>query len=76
MPSLGPGGNVGCMAGWQWVLHDESGDDLRSTQEFDSKETAEAWMGDEWSSLLDEGAETVSLVHEGKHHYRMGLRPE
>lgn len=64
------------MAGWQWVLHDESGNDMRSSQEFTSKEEAEAWMGAEWSSLLDEGAETVSLIHEGKHQYRMGLKPE
>lgn len=64
------------MAGWQWVLHDESGKDLRSTQEFASKESAEAWMGAEWASLLEEGAETVSLVHEGNHEYRMGLKAE
>ena len=71
-----PEGNVGCMAGWQWVLHDESGKEMRSTQEFESKESAEAWLGAEWASLLEEGAETVSLVHEGNHEYRMGLKAE
>lgn len=69
-------GNVGCMAGWQWVLHDGSGNDMRSSQDFESKESAEAWMGAEWAALLEEGAETVSLVHEGKHQYKMGLRAE
>lgn len=62
------------MAGWRWILHDENGAELRSTQDFESQESAEAWMGSEWASLLEEGAETVSLVHEGKHQYRMGLR--
>ena len=64
------------MAGWQWVLHDASGSDLRSTEEFESKEAAEAWMGAHWAELLDEGAETVSLKHAGDHEYRMGLRAE
>ena len=64
------------MAGWQWVLHDASGGDIRSSEEFESKESAEEWMGRVWSELLDEGAETVSLIHEGKHQYRMGLRAE
>ena len=64
------------MAGWQWVLHDQSGNDLRSSEEFESKESAEAWMGQVWAELLDEGAEIVSLIHEGQHQYRMGLRAE
>jgi len=64
------------MAGWQWVLHDDNGNDMRSSEEFESKESAEAWMGQVWADLLDEGAETVSLIHEGRHQYRMGLRAE
>ena len=64
------------MAGWRWILHDASGTDLRSTEEFDSKEEAEAWMGREWSSLLEEGAESVSLMNNGDRDYRMGLRAE
>ena len=46
----------------------------RSTDPFGSKEEAEAWMGAEWSSLLDEGAEFVSLRSEDKQVYKMGLR--
>ena len=61
---------------WTWVLHDKEGNDLRATDSFDSKEAAEAWMGDHWSELLDEGAETVSLMNDDKHEYRMGLRSE
>lgn len=64
------------MPTWTWVLHDAQGTDLRSTEGFESKETAEAWMGDHWSELLDEGAETVSLMQGDDREYRMGLRAE
>ncbi len=66
------------MTTYRWVLHDASGADLRSsTERFASREEAEAWMGAEWARLLDEGAETVSLVDDhGTAYYRMGLREE
>ncbi len=70
------GDNVADMAQWTWVLHDRDGNDIRSTEPFESKETAESWMGDHWSELLDEGAETVSLMQDAKREYRMGLRAE
>ncbi|HEX2296628.1 MAG TPA: hypothetical protein VHN37_15150 [Actinomycetota bacterium] len=62
------------MAEFVWKLHGPSGEDLRATEPFASKDEAEAWMGAEWASLLDEGAETVSLVRDGDVLYRMGLR--
>lgn len=64
------------MGDFYWVLHDASGTDLRSTEQFPSKEEAEAWMGREWSALLDEGAETVTLFEGDSKHYNMGLRAE
>lgn len=57
-----------------WTLHDASGTDLRSTEEFASKEEAETWMGSEWAALLEEGAETVSLMDGDERLYKMGLR--
>lgn len=57
-----------------WTLHDSSGVDLRSTESFGSKEEAEAWMGSEWAVLLEEGAETVSLMDGDERLYKMGLR--
>ncbi len=63
------------MAEFRWVLHDASGNDVRSTEAFESKEAAEGWMGAEWASLLEEGAEEVSLLRDGAVVYRMGLRP-
>jgi len=63
------------MADFRWVLHDEAGTDLRSTERFATKEEAESWMGAEWASLLAEGAESVSLFEDDTKHYQMGLRP-
>ena len=62
------------MGDFTWKLHGPGGEDLRATEAFDSKEEAEAWMGAEWASLLEEGAETVSLVEGDRTLYRMGLR--
>lgn len=59
---------------FRWVLHDASGADLRTTEEFETKDAAEAWMGSEWAALLEEGAETVSLMDGDTLSYRMGLR--
>jgi hypothetical protein len=47
---------------------------MRTTDEFSSKEEAEAWMGTEWSALVDEGAEFVSLRENGRQVYKMGLK--
>jgi hypothetical protein len=62
--------------GFRWVLHDLKGNDLRDTELFDSQADAEAWMGANWARLLDEGAESVSLMDGAEHVYKMGLREE
>lgn len=62
------------MSDWKWVLHDDTGRDVRSTESFPSQEDAEEWMGDHWGALLDENAESVSLDGDGERHYTMGLR--
>lgn len=64
------------MPGYLWTLHGPAGEDLRETEAFATREEAEAWMGAEWAALLEEGAETVSLVHGGETLYRMGLREQ
>ena len=58
---------------YTWTLLDPSGTELRTTEEFDTQEAAEAWMGSEWAALRDEGAEYVSLRVDGDQVYRMGL---
>ena len=60
--------------GFRWVLHDAAGSDLRDTEDFASQDDAEAWMGTGWAALLEEGAETVSLMDGDERLYRMGLR--
>jgi len=62
------------MAEVRWVLQDAEGAEMRTTQAFYSREDAEAWMGYEWSALLDEGGEFVLLMDGDESVYRMGLR--
>ncbi len=61
------------MATFTWVLIGRDGNEMRSSEDFDSKASAEAWMGAEWSALRDEGAGEVSLREDGKQVYRMSL---
>jgi hypothetical protein len=62
------------MSAWLWILHSADGAELRSTSSFESKEEAEAWMGEHWSELLEEGAESVSLMSGDERSYQMSLR--
>lgn len=64
------------MGEYYWTVHGEAGEDTKDTQGFDTKEEAEAFMGIEWQSLLDEGGESASLKHGDEVLYRMGLREE
>lgn len=59
-----------------WAVLDADGTEIKVTDAFDSKEQAEAWMGAEWSSLLAEGGESVSLREDDRVVYTMGLRAE
>lgn len=62
------------MSTHRWVLLSSDGNELRSTETFESKEAAESWMGAEWAALLDEGAESVVLMKDDTRVYEMGLR--
>ncbi|MDQ4125511.1 MAG: hypothetical protein M3134_07930 [Actinomycetota bacterium] len=62
------------MAAFTWKLRGPSGEELRESETFESQADAEAWMGAHWSALLDEGAESVSLIGDGETIYDMGLR--
>lgn len=59
--------------GYTWILLDGTGSEMRSSEEFESQEAAESWMGSEWAALRDEGAEYVSLRSDGEQIYRMSL---
>jgi hypothetical protein len=62
------------MSEFAWVLHDSSGSDLRTSESFESKAAAEAWMGTEGAALRDEGADSVSLTEDGALLYKMSLQ--
>ena len=64
------------MAAFSWVLVGEDGRELRAVDDFQSQASAEAWLGDHWRELLDEGAESVSLRNGGDEVYAMGLGEE
>lgn len=67
---------VAAMPDYAWMVHDEDGRDLRTTESFSSREDAEEWLGREWSALAAAGGDSVSLVSEGEVVYRMSLQPE
>ena len=64
------------MPSLRWTLVGDDGDDLRSSEEFASKEEAEAWMSAHWAELLEEGAGSVRLTEGDAVLYEMGLREE
>lgn len=61
---------------WTWILRDPSGEPMRETPGWDSREEAESWLSQNWQVLLDEGAEAVSLHEDDREEYTMGLREE
>jgi hypothetical protein len=58
---------------FHWVLLDAEGNELRSSEAFESREEAESWMGSEWSALRAEGAQSVSLRDDDRSIYEMSL---
>ena len=64
------------MATYTWIVHDEDGRDLQTSEGFASKDEAEAWLGREWSALAAAGGDSVSLMEDEVLEYRMSLKPE
>jgi hypothetical protein len=59
-----------------WSYLDQSGSKVGRSEEFDDRDAAEAWLGQAWAGLLEEGVESVELTEEGELVYRMSLREE
>lgn len=57
------GGMTG--AGWYWV-RGGSARGVTVSEQFSSQADAEAFMSEEWESLLDSGVEEASLIHGGE----------
>lgn len=63
---------------FDWAYVDGSGENLGNSEQFESQEAAEAWVGEAWEGLVELGiAEMILRDHEaGSDVYRMGLSPE
>jgi hypothetical protein len=61
------------MTDFTWVVHDDKGKVLRSTESFATQQDAEDWMAKNWSALADEGGTAVSLISGRDTIYEMGL---
>jgi hypothetical protein len=64
------------MFAWRYLDHE--GQELGTSEAFDDREAAEAWIGLTWSDLHENGIEEVVLVDQdrGDALYRMGLAQE
>lgn len=61
-----------------WRYFDGTGAQAGGSKPHETREEAEAWMGERWSKLLDQGIAEVALA-EGRTKgflYRMKLQPE
>ena len=58
-----------------WDYLDADGSAIGRSETFSRREEAEAWMGDAWEELLDQGVQDVALVDLAREVriYRMGL---
>jgi hypothetical protein len=63
------------MSGYGWTYLDSYGVEVGHSARFEDSEAAEAWMGDSWRDLLENGVEAVALVDHARQRtlYRMGL---
>ena len=61
-----------------WRYLDQAGTELGSSHPFQDQSSAEAWMGEAWSGLREQGVQEVALIDEarGRRVYRMGLSEE
>lgn len=66
---------VTSMSSFHWRTLDAEGNELSRSEDFDSKEAAEAWMGAEWKKLLEQGGHSVSLRSDDDEIYEMSLHP-
>ena len=58
---------------WSWRY--DIGGEQRCSSEFPTQGEAEAWLGESWQQLYDEGARSVALTQDGREVYPMSLEP-
>ena len=66
---------------WTWTYENAEGATIHelppaaTTEAFDTKADAEAWLGDSFAALLDGGVDQVTLLESGAIAYSMSLHP-
>jgi hypothetical protein len=58
---------------YRWIVYGRSGEELRETEGFSSREEAEEWMRNQWAALVDEGGARVTLTGDDGAVFDMGL---
>jgi hypothetical protein len=58
---------------FHWTVYDRSGEEIRETEDFASREEAEDWMRDSWSELAAGGGARVRLEGDDGTVYDMEL---
>lgn len=63
---------------FDWAYVDGSGEGLGNSEEFDSQEAAEAWVGEAWEGLVELGVAEMVLRDKGAGSdiYKMSLSSE
>lgn len=65
--------------GWIWRYETADGKFVEptagTTETFPSQADAESWLGETFRTLLEQGADQVSLLHDGEVRYTMSLHP-
>ncbi|MCA1727221.1 MAG: hypothetical protein LC722_06120 [Actinobacteria bacterium] len=61
---------------FSWRYLDADGEERGRSEGFESRESAETWLGGTWEQLLVDGHQEVALHDDatGARVYRMGLR--
>jgi hypothetical protein len=58
---------------YHWIVYDTSGEEIRQTEDFNSRDDAEEWLRANWQAVVDQGGASVRLASEGTVVYDMGL---
>jgi hypothetical protein len=63
---------------FDWSYIDGNGETTGVSEQFETQDTAEAWVGEAWEGLVELGIAEMVLrdLDAGTDIYRMGLSPE
>jgi hypothetical protein len=62
---------------YAWRYFDAEGHEVGGSQSFPDRAEAEAWLGEGWADLVEDGVRSVGLfdLESSSQEYRMGLGP-